>query len=337
MSIILLAAQPFAKTQAGAELFSNHLMDSIKEITTIFPPENKIPKWPYLIEPAKSKAVADELQSRLAELKPTAVMYNGMYGWALPKNTPYKKIALCHGTYPSFARHALPWSLDRIRTQFIYSFFERKSFENADIVISNSAYTRECLKKEYGINSQVIPLATTSHAVGENKKRTLRKEISLPQNKKIILFAGRATYSKGFDWVEKLAATHPEWYFVSVTSPRAHSQNIDCRGPFLFEELQKYYNACDAVIYPSRVESFGYVTIEALAAHKPVVTSNFGIAREISHPYCIKIDSPSLEAFADGINRALQLESDKTLANEMKRFEMKRFTADYKKMLGLKS
>ena len=45
--------------------------------------------------------------------------------------------------------------------------------------------------------------------------------------------------------------------------------------------LPLYYNAADLVLFPSRFEGFGFVTIEALACNKKIVTLGAGIASEI--------------------------------------------------------
>lgn len=38
--------------------------------------------------------------------------------------------------------------------------------------------------------------------------------------------------------------------------------------------LAELYNSCDAVLFPSRLEDFSFVPLEAMACGKPVVASN---------------------------------------------------------------
>jgi glycosyltransferase involved in cell wall biosynthesis len=255
-----------------------------------------------------------------------------MYGWALPRSTSYRKIAICHGTFPSFARSAMPWSLNRIRMEFIYSHFEKKSFANADVVVSNSIFTRDRLRADYGIESTPVLLATDEKAF-QKKKWKGKKGLGLP-DKPIILFVGRPDYYKGFDIVEGLARMHPEWHFVSLTSPRGESDAVDVRGPVSFEEMVEYYHACDVVLFPSRFESFGYVTIEALMAHKPVVTTPFGIAKEISHSYCIVSPSLSLEDFSASLARALSLSKKVTFTEIEMRFSLGRLQKELQELFS---
>lgn len=330
--IVLLWGQSFSHTQAGAEQFARLLMKEIPGITLVVPEEEFSP-LPFLAEPSKALAAAQSLEKKLALLRPKVVLYNGMYGWALPKKTPYKKVALCHGTFASFSKHAMPLNADRVRTQLIYAAFEKHSYANADLIISNSAFTKECLRNDYGLDSKVIPLGVDSNEFLDSSKSTLRKQLQLPLDKKIILFVGRADHYKGFDIVEGIARAHPEWHMVSVTSPRGKSDAVDCRGPLLFAEVVKYYGACDVVVYPSRFESFGLVTIEALMAGRPVVTTPFGVANEINHPYCIRVGEWKPALFAEAIETALKLKSSPSLKKVMQYYDVQRFAQDYRTAL----
>lgn len=329
MTTVLLYGQPYSQNVGGAEQFTRLLQKIVPDLVPLYPDSNH---FPLLAEPLKAKEVAEKLERELSRLNPHTVIYSGMYGWALPRSTGYRKMAICHGTYSSFARAAMPWSLDRVRTALVYSHFEKKSFANADVVISNSSFTQKCLMDDYGIASIPISLATDEKAF-QKKKWKGKKGMGLPE-KPIILFVGRPDHYKGFDFVEGLARMHPEWHFVSLTSPRASSTVVDARGPVPFEEMVEYYHACDAVFFPSRFESFGYVTIEALMAHKPIVTNPFGVAKEINHPYCIVSPSPTLEDFSESLMRALFLPKDVSFVEMEKRFSLARLQKDLQGVLG---
>jgi glycosyltransferase involved in cell wall biosynthesis len=329
MTTVLLYGQPYSQKVGGAEQFTRLLQKIIPDLVPLYPDSSH---FPLLAEPLKAKEVAEKLERELSQLNPHTVIYSGMYGWALPRTTTYRKIAICHGTYSSFARAAMPWSLDRVRTEFVYSYFEKKSFANADMVISNSKFTQDCLRTDYGIESIPISLATDEKAF-RKKKWKGKKGLELP-DKPIILFVGRPDQYKGFDILEGLARMHPEWHFVSLTSPRAHSEIIDSRGPVPFEEMVEYYHACDAVLFPSRFESFGYVTIEALMAHKPIVTTPFGIAKEITHPYCIVSPSSSLEDFSTSLIRALSLPKKVSFSEIEKRFSLARMGKELQRIFN---
>lgn len=328
MTTVLLSGHSFASHVGGTEQFSRLAEKMIPGIIPLF---SDVTHFPFFTEPVKAHNVAQKLTRELDKLNPETVLFSGMYGWALPSKTSYRKIGICHGTFASFARNAMPWSPDRVRTEFIYSQFERRSFANADLVISNSKFTQSCLLSDYGINSIPVPLATDEKAF--HKKGKMKKELGLPE-KPVILFVGRPDFYKGFDRVEALARMHPEWHFVSITAPTGKSDVVECRGPFSFDETINYYHACDVVLFPSRFESFGYVTIEALMAHKPVVTTPFGIAREINHPYCIVPPSSSVEDFSRAITQALALPKRVSFSSIEKEFSLPRMKEAYHKILN---
>jgi mannosyltransferase len=53
-------------------------------------------------------------------------------------------------------------------------------------------------------------------------------------------------------------------------------------GPVDNSEVAGYYDAADVFLFPTlRIEAFGVVTIEAMAAERPVVVSRIGATAEI--------------------------------------------------------
>ncbi len=308
MNTVLLTGNSFSKVRAGVEQFSESLKKMFPGLRVISFEDTGQSEWPILKEPSKAKAIGEYLNENLNRFNPDIVFFNGLYGWALPKKTPYLKIGICHGTYRSFAQNAMPLGLDRLRTQLAYAWFEKKSFQNADQIISNSAFTQKTLWKDYGLNSVIVPFGIDFSVFTPMPKENARRQTELPLEKKIVLFVGRPDYSKGFDLAEKLAQQNPNWYFVSVTFPKANSKLIDSRGPFDSKELARYYAACDAVLFPSRFESFGFVTLEALACQRPIVVSDFGVARQINHPACLRVAAVSVSAFQNALFTALSRE-----------------------------
>ncbi|MBS3061358.1 MAG: glycosyltransferase family 4 protein [Candidatus Diapherotrites archaeon] len=304
-SAVLLTGQPFESVPAGVERYSQLLSNALDGLQTIyFTPFSDSISWPFLSEPYKAKIVANQLNERLAELDPEVVFYNGLYGWALPKKTPFLKIGLVHGTWKSLAKNAMPWGFNRLRCEYAYAWFEKKSFSNADLLVSNSNFCRELLKTDYRLDSQVIHPPADSNFFHPRDKRKARKKIGVKEDERIVLFVGRPEYYKGFDRVEALAK-ETDWHFISITFPKATSKWIDAREPVSPAVLGEYYAAADVVLFPSRFESFGFVTIESLATHTPVVTTPFGIAKEISHPYCKVVTNPQLSNFKKAVTDAL--------------------------------
>ncbi|MFH0955499.1 MAG: glycosyltransferase family 4 protein [Candidatus Micrarchaeota archaeon] len=340
MKAVLLTGNSFSKVPAGVEQFSESLKKIFPNLRIISFEETGQAALPILKEPSKAKAVADYLAKHLDQYDPDVVFFNASYGWALPAKTSYLKVGICHGTNVSFAKNAMVWGLDRLRIQLAYAWFEKKSLQNADLIVSNSEFTRKLLKKDYGLDSVHVPFAVDFSVFKPADQKKSRQQTGLPLDKKIVLFVGRPDYSKGFDVAEKLAKQNPDWHFVSVTFPKAQSDCIDCRGPFDSKTVAQYYAACDAVLFPSRFEGFGFVTLEALACNRPVVTTDFGVARELGHPACIKVPDFSVDSFQSGLSKALfgKFEFNESLEKEfgLSGFS-KRFNAVVQKSLDDKN
>jgi D-inositol-3-phosphate glycosyltransferase len=123
-----------------------------------------------------------------------------------------------------------------------------------------------------------------------------RNALGLPQDAPVLLFVGRIQPLKGPDVaVRALAAMNrPDALLLVVGgasgqeggSEMAHVQRLvaelGVEGQVRFVEpqphhiLSTYYRAADAVIVPSRSESFGLVALEASACGIPVVASAVG-------------------------------------------------------------
>jgi len=106
-------------------------------------------------------------------------------------------------------------------------------------------------------------------------------------------------------------------------------------GTVPHDSLPPYYRAADAVLIPSRSESFGLVAIEASACEAPVVASDVGGLRVAVRDGATGLLVPSFEpaAYADALARVL---TDPSLARAMgaagahfaRRFDWRRASID---------
>ena len=70
------------------------------------------------------------------------------------------------------------------------------------------------------------------------------------------------------------------------------STHVRFLGQKTQEELPRYYNAAEMVIMPSHYESFGMVTLEAMACGVPVITTNVaGVSQLIDKQHAALITS----------------------------------------------
>ena len=128
---------------------------------------------------------------------------------------------------------------------------------------------------------------------------SVRTELSLPKNKKILLFVG-AFERKGLFFLLRALKTpfqiHQDWDLVVVgQGPVERAKNecrnldIESRVHFLGSraDVARYYAASDLFVLPSLYDPFGLVAIEALASGCPVIVSR---------------DSGSFDLIKEGVN-----------------------------------
>lgn len=116
-----------------------------------------------------------------------------------------------------------------------------------------------------------------------------RKELGWPLDKKILLQVGRATLSRGFDWIVKLLDHYQdrEGYlivFVGISEMDEYYSKVVERNVVVYPYtdqaiLSTYYNAADLLFYLPHDEmnltfaGTSYVPIEALSCGTPVIAT----------------------------------------------------------------
>ncbi|WP_235433429.1 MULTISPECIES: glycosyltransferase [Protofrankia] len=101
---------------------------------------------------------------------------------------------------------------------------------------------------------------------------------------------------------------------VIVTATRAeataegldgHTRHLQFVGRLAPRELADYQNRCRALIYPTRIESFGYPLAEARLASVPVVALDIAHNRDIAGPVLVPYQREGATEIAAAIHRAL--------------------------------
>src|SRR5437764_531691 len=103
----------------------------------------------------------------------------------------------------------------------------------------------------------------------------------------LLLFVGRLVYYKGVHILIEAASRWPGSIAIVGEGPleaelradvarRGLQERVVFAGRVSDDDLPAYYQACDAFVLPSiaRTEAFGVVQIEAMAAGRPVISTN---------------------------------------------------------------
>jgi len=182
-----------------------------------------------------------------------------------------------------------------------------------DLIIANSSSTKaSMLKSGLAIENKI-------RVIHNGLKFSLPKAdlIIAPRSIKTIGAAGRLVNQKGFDILLLVAAELRD---------RGHEFRIDIagEGPERFnlerqieeldltsvvvlkgfvDDMTSFFQSCDIFVLPSRYEGFGYVMVEAMIAHKPVVAFKSSSATDIiiDNDTGFLVEPFNISQFADAI------------------------------------
>ena len=176
--------------------------------------------------------------------------------------------------------------------------------QRVDVIIAPSENEKEYLQYLYNTPKDkicVVPPGLDTSLFKPINKQFAKKKINAPDKSKIILFVGRIEPLKGLDLLmyalKVLKTKDPRlkiclWIVGGDVSQKPHLWSgqlvflknlmhllhISMMTKFIGQQPQTmlpyYYNAAEMVIMPSHYESFGIVTLEAMACGTPVITTN---------------------------------------------------------------
>jgi D-inositol-3-phosphate glycosyltransferase len=190
---------------------------------------------------------------------------------------------------------------------------ERHIADVSDLIISPSTEERVSLVKEYGISPSkivVVHPGVNPRLFYPGENRVFLKKTGIRQNDFVLLYVGRIEPVKGLaHLIEalKIMKENDPFLFektkllvigggkkeeelyeneeVSHIKKQVERHGLKNRVRFLgsidHSQLRKYYSVADALVVPSLYESFGLVTVEALACGTPVIVSQIGKMRSI--------------------------------------------------------
>ena len=175
-------------------------------------------------------------------------------------------------------------------TPIVHAYLRR--FHNrADATIVPTAELAEFLETNRFRNVRLLRRAVdTALFHPDRRDEALRAEWGLRDGDIAVTYVGRIAPEKNLDLAVRafraIAARHPSAKFVLVGDGPARKPLSAAHPDFVFAgmrrgaDLARHYASGDLFLFPSLSETFGNVTLEALASGVPVVAYDYGAARE---------------------------------------------------------
>jgi D-inositol-3-phosphate glycosyltransferase len=180
---------------------------------------------------------------------------------------------------------------------------EKRLANVCDGIVVPSANEKEYLIKYYDPprdKIRVIPCGVNLERFKPMDKTAARRQLAFSNEAPIVLYVGRYSPVKGLDYLFKALSylkhldllrlvlvggdgEHSRMFehLQSVAKALNIQHHLIFAGSVDQEILPAYYSAADVLVVPSHYESFGLVTLEALACGTPVITTPVGAMKAI--------------------------------------------------------
>ena len=176
-----------------------------------------------------------------------------------------------------------------------------------DNIITVSNHVKNQIVTQFNINENKISVISpyiTDNFFPMHNKNLLRKELGLPENKKLILSVSSDAPRKNLAMVksvmEKLDNSYQLVRIGTQVSNSITFNNVDD------EKINKIYNASDMLLFPTLEEGFGYPVVEAFKTGLPVLSSNIDIIKEVSDGAALLVNPIDLHEVIEAVYSILE-------------------------------
>ena len=247
-----------------------------------------------------------------------------MYG----KKLGIPKILTVHTQYEHYAHYVAPIPI-------------RLTQEAIKIIVPNFAYKTDCittpsesmkeLLRGYGIKNRIEVIPNAIHLISfkekeddELKRIEIKKKYHLKEDDKIIFFVGRVASEKSIDKIIKSLAIikkrsiGKEKLLIVGNGPVMDElkqlartleveEDVIFAGSVSYEEIKHYYKMAYVFTTASTTETFGIVTIEALASGVPVLAVKApGAVDILTDGLDGLLDDDDVEKFANALEKIIR-------------------------------
>ena len=215
-------------------------------------------------------------------------------------------IAICGSNHPA---HMAAMGMAMRRSDRWKIALERSHLERSRVILAHSALLAAQVQEHYGIDAAKIELAYPPvdtrrfHPVTAERRRALREQLGLPDDRAVFLLASTGHARKGLDLAVRALSRHDRSALLVVAGRRPDVQAPNLRYLGYRSDIEDVYRAVDCTLVTSHYEPFGLVGVESVLCGTPIIVAGqVGCAEVIRPPAALpfRIDQAgSLDAAVD--------------------------------------
>jgi glycosyltransferase involved in cell wall biosynthesis len=210
-----------------------------------------------------------------------------------------------------------------------YSALIRASIRRADVILTNSEYSRREIVSKLGVDPSKVrkitlgveraPLADRAQIADALR----RYELRLPFAIALGSTEPRKNNARVIEAVRRLRAYHPDLQLAIAGSnwrgrtfePGLLDDRVRLLGYVSDDDLMLLMQSAEMLVFPSLHEGFGFPVIEAMALGVPVVTSNVTALPEVAEGAALLVNPNDVDDIAAAMKRILV---DRDLAADLR-------------------
>jgi alpha-1,6-mannosyltransferase len=201
--------------------------------------------------------------------------------WRVAKRRHVPLVAFYHSNMPQLIARRIGQPSERVLSRYARWLYER-----CDAVFAPSRFMCDYLNS-IGVSHTVHQPLGVDATVFHPSRRTLdvRQRLGLPENTRLLVFAGRFSGEKNLDvLLYAFARLGKPYHLLLIGGDRhAHPTNNVTMIPYRRDshELAQWIASCDALVHAGTKETFGLVLLEAMACGRPVIAARASAVPEI--------------------------------------------------------